>query len=88
MMLKNYDYPTGVILLIGNVIKDCAVVYESHFIQCKSLNIISLLTVLSALYYILEIHYSKQMGALANVILNHEFYKLGQRAGQMIKRLK
>lgn len=92
MLSKNYDYPSGVLLVQRNDIKDCAVVYGEHFVQCTSLNIISLITVLLAMYYILEINYPKRhlqaMGALASLLLNHEFYKLGQRAGQMIRLLK
>lgn len=44
------------------------------------------------MYYVLDINYPKRhmqvMWALANLLLEHEYYKLGQRAVQMIRQFK
>ncbi|KAG8200968.1 hypothetical protein JTE90_021432 [Oedothorax gibbosus] len=76
-LIEGHDFPTAIVLLEANEIKDCAVVYGKHFIQCPQLSIISLLTLLLGVYFTMEINYPKEhvqaMGALALLVINDNF---------------
>lgn len=82
----------GVLLVEGGKVSDCAVVYEAEFVKSPQPSIISLLTIIVALHYILEINYPKchvqAMGALGVIVLKDKYYKLGIRAIKMLRLFK
>lgn len=84
-----HDCPSGVVLVEGGKISDCAAVYGREFLKSPSTDMLSLLSIIIAMYYILELNFPKPylqaMGALTSLVLGDDYYKLGIRATKMLR---